>query len=174
MPYGGISYSQSPQLDSPLQHSTALVPAHMGTSNNVYTTGSESNGSPSGGGAGSVSSALQTTSQSALTTSLFRNDDKRLTREAMEKYLRNRNDMIIVILHAKVITYMLLLSCQLIELYASTSNAKVSHHNVIFIVYLYLFIHFLSIKNSLFHNCSNSHNFYTYIFLRIFLSQKAS
>lgn len=28
-------------------------------------------------------------------------EDKRLTREAMEKYLRDRNDMIIVILHAK-------------------------------------------------------------------------
>jgi hypothetical protein len=103
MPYGGLSYSQSPQLDSPLQHSGALVTQHMGSSSaNVYTTGSDSNGSPS-----AVSStALQTTSQAAaLTTSLFRNDDKRLTREAMEKYLRNRNDMIIVILHAKVITH---------------------------------------------------------------------
>lgn len=106
MPYGGLSYSQSPQLDSPLQHSGgALVTQHMGSSSaNVYTAGSDSNGSPS-----AVSTtALQTTSQAAataLTTSLFRNDDKRLTREAMEKYLRNRNDMIIVILHAKVITH---------------------------------------------------------------------
>lgn len=30
-------------------------------------------------------------------------EDKRLTRDAMERYLRDRNDMIIVILHAKVI-----------------------------------------------------------------------
>jgi hypothetical protein len=30
-------------------------------------------------------------------------EDKKLTREAMERYLRDRNDMIIVILHAKVI-----------------------------------------------------------------------
>lgn len=111
MPYGGISYSQSPQLESPLQLSASLVvpPQHMGSSTtNVYTTGSESNGSPSASAV--TSSALQTTSQAALTTSLFRNDDKRLTREAMEKYLRNRNDMIIVILHAKVITYSLVLS----------------------------------------------------------------
>lgn len=103
MPYGGItSYSQSPQLDSPLQqHTGALIPQHMGSGTTVYT-GSESNGSPSA--AAVTSSALQTTSQAATST-LFRIEDKRLTREAMEKYLRNRNDMIIVILHAKVITY---------------------------------------------------------------------
>lgn len=102
MPYGGISsYSQSPQLDSPLQHSGALIPQHMGSGTAVFT-GSENNGSPSA--ANVASSALQTTSQAAQTTSLFRIEDKRLTREAMEKYLRNRNDMIIVILHAKVIT----------------------------------------------------------------------
>lgn len=108
MPYGGISsYSQSPQLDSPLQHSGALIPQHMGSGTAVFT-GSESNGSPST--ANVTSSALQTTSQAAQTTSLFRIEDKRLTREAMEKYLRNRNDMIIVILHAKVIT-LYLFSC---------------------------------------------------------------
>ncbi len=103
MPYGGVTYSQSPQLDSPLQqHTGALIPQHMGSSTAVVYTGSESNGSPSA--APSVSSsALQTTSLAATTnTSLFRIEDKRLTREAMEKYLRNRNDMIIVILHAKV------------------------------------------------------------------------
>lgn len=32
-------------------------------------------------------------------------EERRLTREAMEKYLRDRNNMIIVILHAKVIIY---------------------------------------------------------------------
>lgn len=107
MPYGGISsYSQSPQLESPLQqHTGALVPQHMGSGTTVYT-GSESNGSPS---TTVTSSALQTTSQAA-TTSIFRIEDKRLTREAMEKYLRNRNDMIIVILHAKVIVKTLCLT----------------------------------------------------------------
>lgn len=110
MPYGGItSYSQSPQLDSPLQHTGALIPQHMGSGTTVY--GSESNGSPSA--AAVTSSALvQTSSQASSTTTLFRIEDKRLTREAMEKYLRNRNDMIIVILHAKVITHFSLLSCQ--------------------------------------------------------------
>lgn len=45
-------------------------------------------------------SILASSSQtSALPVS--RLEDKRLTREAMEKYLRDRNDMIIVILHAK-------------------------------------------------------------------------
>jgi RNase P protein component len=97
MPYGTITtYGQSPQIDSPLQHTGALVSQHMGSSTTVY--GSESPNTV-------TSTALQTTSQAAsATTSLFRNEDKRLTREAMEKYLRNRNDMIIIILHAKVIT----------------------------------------------------------------------
>lgn len=31
-----------------------------------------------------------------------RNEEKRLTREAMERYLKDRNDMVLVILHAKV------------------------------------------------------------------------
>lgn len=31
-----------------------------------------------------------------------RNDEKRLTKEAMERYLKDRNDMVLVILHAKV------------------------------------------------------------------------
>lgn len=30
-------------------------------------------------------------------------EEKRLTRDAMERYMRERNDMVIVILHAKVI-----------------------------------------------------------------------
>lgn len=154
MPYGGISYSQSPQLDSPLQHSASLVnpPQHMGSSTaNVYTTGSsESNGSPSASAV--TSSALQTTSQAALTTSLFRNDDKRLTREAMEKYLRNRNDMIIVILHAKVITNSF--TCLVNHTTTTTSSSKLhvyrcrvtsSHHFVDIIVFPH-FIFFSRLK----------------------------
>ena len=35
-------------------------------------------------------------------SSLYRGGDQRLTREAMKKYLRERGDMIIVMLHAKV------------------------------------------------------------------------
>lgn len=121
MPYNNLgitTFGQStPQLDSPLQHTGTLVPQHMGSSTTIYT-GSSENGSPN---AVVSSSALQTTSQSAPTTSsLFRSDDKRLTREAMEKYLRNRNDMIIVILHAKVIIlqcilYLIVISIKLNE-----------------------------------------------------------
>jgi hypothetical protein len=43
-------------------------------------------------------------------------EDKKLTREAMERYLRDRNDMIIVILHAKVIYYFLLFRMQMSEI----------------------------------------------------------
>lgn len=107
MPYGITSYGQSPQIESPLQHTGALIPQHMGTGTTTVYTNSESNGSPSA----VTSTALQTTSQASATSSLFRNEDKRLTREAMEKYLRNRNDMIIVILHAKVIINFLLFAC---------------------------------------------------------------
>lgn len=73
----------------------------VGSGTTAIYAGSESNGSPA---AAVVSStALQTTSSS--TSSLFRTgEEKRLTREAMERYLRDRNDMIIVVLHAKVIT----------------------------------------------------------------------
>jgi hypothetical protein len=100
MPYGISTYGQSAQIDSPLQHTGALIPQHLGTTT-IYAGSESNNGSPS-----AVSStALQTTSQAVATSSIFRNEDKRLTREAMEKYLRNRNDMIIVILHAKVITH---------------------------------------------------------------------
>lgn len=71
----------------------------MGSGTATIYAGSESNGSP----AAVSSTALQTTS-SQSTSSLFRTgDEKRLTREAMERYLRDRNDMIIVVLHAKVI-----------------------------------------------------------------------
>jgi hypothetical protein len=134
MPYG-ITYGQTPQLDSSsLQHTTgALIPQHMtGSGANVYT-GSESNGSPN-----AVSTtALQTTSQAATaTSSLFRNDDKRLTREAMEKYLRNRNDMIIVILHAKVITYFVV--CHTLFKLPSTCNVCIAYSYNCHIIYIYL------------------------------------
>ena len=57
-----------------------------------------------GGGAvipGSTGGSLTTNTQS---TNIYRPhiEDKRLTRDAMERYLRDRNDMVIVILHAKV------------------------------------------------------------------------
>lgn len=101
MPYGISAYGQSPQIGSPLQHTGSLIQQHMvssGAATAIYA-GSESNGSPA---AVVSSSALQTTSS---TSSLFRSgEEKRLTREAMERYLRDRNDMIIVVLHAKVIT----------------------------------------------------------------------
>ena len=103
MPYGISTYGQSAQIDSPLQHAGALtIPQqHMGGTT-IYAGSESNNGSPS---AVVSSTALQATSTAVATSSLFRNEDKRLTREAMEKYLRNRNDMIIVILHAKVITH---------------------------------------------------------------------
>jgi hypothetical protein len=102
MPYGISTYGQSPQIGSPLNHSGSLIQSHMVGSNTsalATYTGSESNGSPASAPV-NTSTALQTTSQAS---SLFRSDEKRLTREAMERYLRNRNDMILVILHAKVI-----------------------------------------------------------------------
>lgn len=63
-----------------------------------------------GGGAvvpGSTGSGSMTNTSS---TSMFRLEDTRLTREAMERYMRDRNDKVIVILHAKVILYSLLAS----------------------------------------------------------------
>lgn len=99
MPYGISAYGQSPQIGSPLQHTGSLAQQHMGSGTATIYAGSESNGSPA---AVVPSTALQTTS-SQSTTSLFRTgEEKRLTREAMERYLRDRNDMIIVVLHAKV------------------------------------------------------------------------
>lgn len=103
MPYGISAYGQSPQIGSPLQHSGSLI-QHMGSGTTTIYAGSESNGSPAAAAVVS-STALQTTS-SQSTSSLFRTgDEKRLTREAMERYLRDRNDMIIVVLHAKVIKW---------------------------------------------------------------------
>lgn len=101
MPYGISAYGQSPQLGSPLQHTGTLIQQHMGSGTTTIYAGSESNGSPAAVAVVS-STALQTTS-SQPSSSLFRSEEKRLTREAMEKYLKDRNDMIIVVLHAKVI-----------------------------------------------------------------------
>lgn len=57
-----------------------------------------------GGGAvvpGSTDGSMIT---STTTAAVYRPqiEDKRLTRDAMERYMRERNDMVIVILHAKV------------------------------------------------------------------------
>lgn len=84
--YGLAGYAQSPP--SPPSHG-ALIPRM-------------------GGGAvvpaGTGGSAHAPNSGSAVT--MFRSlEEKRLTREAMERYLRDRNDMIIYILHAKVSEY---------------------------------------------------------------------
>lgn len=59
-----------------------------------------------GGGAvvpGSTGGSMTTSSS----TTVYRQqiEDKRLTRDAMERYMRERNDMVIVILHAKVRTF---------------------------------------------------------------------
>uniref|UniRef100_A0A1A9Z986 Suppressor of hairless protein n=1 Tax=Glossina pallidipes TaxID=7398 RepID=A0A1A9Z986_GLOPL len=63
-------------------------------------------GIPGGGGNGPIMSTGLNSSVSNVTAtaSTFRSHiaDKKLTREAMEHYMRERNDMVIVILHAKV------------------------------------------------------------------------
>lgn len=61
-----------------------------------------------GGGAvvpGSTGGSMTTTS------AIYRMADNRLTRDAMERYLQERNDMVIVILHAKVIKIILFYFC---------------------------------------------------------------
>ncbi|XP_075149190.1 recombining binding protein suppressor of hairless [Haematobia irritans] len=58
-----------------------------------------------GGGGGSImSTGLNTSVSSISSATSFRShiEEKKLTREAMERYMRERNDMVIVILHAKV------------------------------------------------------------------------
>lgn len=86
MPYGIQNFGQAP-----LSPSGPLI-SHMNSGSQNPVPGS--NGSNSSG------NALQT-AQNSVYRSQY--EDKRLTRDAMEKYLRDRNDMIIVILHAKVI-----------------------------------------------------------------------
>ncbi|XP_061402020.1 suppressor of hairless protein [Musca vetustissima] len=62
-------------------------------------------GNPGGGGGGSImSTGLNTSVNSISSATSFRShiEEKKLTRDAMERYMRERNDMVIVILHAKV------------------------------------------------------------------------
>jgi hypothetical protein len=102
MPYGITAYGQSPQIGSPIQHTGALAQQHIGGGTAGIFASSESNEGPTAVVA--VSSSILQSSASQSTSSLFRaGEEKRLTREAMERYLRDRNDMIIVVLHAKVI-----------------------------------------------------------------------
>lgn len=65
-----------------------------------------SGGNPGGGGGGSIMSTGLNTSVNSLSSSAtsYRThiEEKKLTRDAMERYMRERNDMVIVILHAKV------------------------------------------------------------------------
>lgn len=91
MPYGIPNYGQSAPLSPPLQQHTGSIIPHIGGSALIPVSGSN----------GSTSNSSLQTAQAAVYRSQY--EDKRLTREAMERYLRDRNDMIIVILHAKVI-----------------------------------------------------------------------
>ena len=63
-------------------------------------------GNPGGGGGGGsiMSTGLNTSVSSLSSATSYRThiEEKKLTREAMERYMRERNDMVIVILHAKV------------------------------------------------------------------------
>lgn len=58
-------------------------------------------GAGGGGGGGSVGNQIIS---STISNSIYRPhiEDKKLSRDAMERYMRERNDMVIVILHAKV------------------------------------------------------------------------
>lgn len=77
MPYGLPGFAQSPP-SPPSQHG-ALMPRIGGVPNATNTIATMNS------------------------NSMFRlPEDLRLTREAMERYLRDRNDKVIVILHAKV------------------------------------------------------------------------
>lgn len=79
--YGLPGFAQSPP-SPPSQHG-ALLPRISG----AVVPGSTGSGSMT----------------NANSNSLFRlQEDTRLTREAMERYMRDRNDKVIVILHAKV------------------------------------------------------------------------
>lgn len=81
--FGLAGYAQSPP-SPPSQHG-ALIP-RLGGGAVVPSSVAGSAHAPTSGG-----------------VTMFRQiEDKRLTREAMERYLRDRNDMIIYILHAKV------------------------------------------------------------------------
>lgn len=79
--YGLPGFAQSPP-SPPSQHG-ALLPRIGGGAVVPGTTGS-----------GSMTNNTSNT--------IYRIEDTRLTREAMERYMRDRNDKVIVILHAKV------------------------------------------------------------------------
>lgn len=76
-----------------------------------------------GGGAvvpGSTGSGSMTNTSSS---SLYRLEDTRLTRDAMERYMRDRNDKVIVILHAKVnIDRLVFLSVTFVCLFTNQSS----------------------------------------------------
>lgn len=81
---------------------SALLPTspshHMGLMSRMNYTNNQSPSGP-GGGPGH-GPGHNPGSQSIYSSRTF--EEKSLTREAMEKYMRERNDMVIVILHAKV------------------------------------------------------------------------
>ncbi|XP_050084174.1 suppressor of hairless protein isoform X1 [Anopheles aquasalis] len=91
--YGIPGYGQAPP-SPPSHHGGALLPRLGGGGGAVIPVGTTNN---SAGG-------MAPTSGSTAASPIFRSqiEERRLTREAMEKYLRDRNNMVIVILHAKV------------------------------------------------------------------------
>lgn len=92
--YGITGYAQSPP--SPPSHG-ALIPRMVGGGAAVV---------PAGTGSSAHTQHHTTTATTTNNLTAYRQiDDKKLTRDAMERYLRERNDMVIVILHAKVWSY---------------------------------------------------------------------
>lgn len=80
---GMQGYNNSHNQLSPTPQVGSLVPANRG-------------GGPGGLTPGDFGPLMPSTGPSS------RIEEKRLTREAMERYLKDRNDMVLVILHAKV------------------------------------------------------------------------
>lgn len=102
MSYQFGSYVQSPP--SPPQSQNPQIPNHNALIPIIGSAGG-------GGGGGNVLSALNNNLVPSTNGGnggggggAYRpqHEDKRLTREAMGRYMRDRNDMVIVILHAKV------------------------------------------------------------------------
>lgn len=94
-----------------------------------------------GGGAvvpGSTGSGSMTNTSS---TAIYRLEDTRLTREAMERYMRDRNDKVIVILHAKVnkLVYKIQVHCFESILFAYTESRVSSSSNTCQRVYAEMF-----------------------------------
>lgn len=90
------------------QQQQSLHPHSQAHLSGIPRTLVESSGNANNGGGGSISllgSGLNTSNVANLSNaSAYRTqiEDKKLSREAMERYMRDRNDMVIVILHAKV------------------------------------------------------------------------